>query len=51
MDDLDRLVELVAARLPVAPQLFPLDVVTDRDEPFLAAEIVREAEKHMGGAK
>jgi GTPase len=45
-DNLERLVELVGARLPVAPQLFPLDVVTDRDEPFLAAEIVREKLTH-----
>ena len=38
-DNLDRLTELVGSRLPVAPPLFAL---TDRDEPFHAAEIVRE---------
>jgi GTP-binding protein Era len=41
-DNLDRLVSLVGARLPLSPPLFPPDVVTDRDEPFHAAEIVRE---------
>jgi len=41
-DNLERLVELIGARLPVSPPLFPPDVVTDRDEPFHAAEIVRE---------
>ncbi len=41
-DNLDRLVELIGARLPVSPPLFAPDVLTDRDEPFHAAEIVRE---------
>jgi GTP-binding protein Era len=41
-DNLDRLTELVGSRLPVAPPLFAPDVLTDRDEPFHAAEIVRE---------
>jgi GTP-binding protein Era len=41
-DNLERLVELIGARLPLSPPLFPPDVVTDRDEPFHAAEIVRE---------
>jgi GTP-binding protein Era len=41
-DNLDRLVSLVGARLPVCPPLFAADVLTDRDEPFHAAEIVRE---------
>src|SRR5712672_2445013 len=41
-DNLDRLVDLVGSRLPVSPPLFASDVVTDRDEPFHAAEIVRE---------
>jgi len=41
-DNLDRLVEVIASRLPVAPPLFAADVVTDRDGPFHAAEIVRE---------
>jgi GTP-binding protein Era len=41
-DNLEPLVELLAARLPVAPPLFATDVLTDRDEPFHAAEVVRE---------
>ena len=41
-DNLDRLVDLVGSRLPAAPPLFAADVLTDRDEPFHAAEIVRE---------
>ncbi|HMK85049.1 MAG TPA: GTPase Era [Steroidobacteraceae bacterium] len=41
-DNLARLVDLVGSRLPVAPPLFAPDVITDRDEPFHAAEVVRE---------
>jgi GTPase len=41
-DNLEPLVELVGSRLPVAPPLFAADVVTDRNEPFHAAEVVRE---------
>jgi GTP-binding protein Era len=41
-DNLERLVDTIAERLPVAPPLFAPDVVTDRDEPFHAAEVVRE---------
>ncbi len=32
----------IAARLPVSPALYPADDLTDRDERFLAAELVRE---------
>jgi len=41
-DNLDRLLDLVTERLPVAPALFAPDVVTDRGEPFHAAEVIRE---------
>jgi GTP-binding protein Era len=41
-DNLEPLVQLVGSRLPVAPPLFAADVLTDRDEPFHAAEVVRE---------
>jgi len=41
-DNLNRLVDLVGSRLPISPPLFAPDVLTDRDEPFHAAEIVRE---------
>jgi GTPase len=45
-ENLDRLVELIGARLPVAPPLFPPDMVTDRDEPFHATEVIREKLTH-----
>ena len=38
----DRLVTLVARSLPLGPQLFPDDMVTDRAERFLAGELIRE---------
>ena len=41
-ENLERLVELTASRLPLRPPMFAADVVTDRDEPFHAAEVVRE---------
>jgi GTPase len=41
-DNLEPLVEIVGSRLPVAPPLFAADVLTDRNEPFHAAEVVRE---------
>jgi GTPase len=41
-DNLERLADAVGARLPVAPPLFAPDVLTNRDEPFHAAEVVRE---------
>jgi len=41
-ENLGRLVDLVSSRLPTGPALFAADVLTDRDEPFHAAEIVRE---------
>ena len=37
-----RLGDLVGSRLPIWPRLFAADVGTDRDEPFHAAEVVRE---------
>lgn len=41
-DGLDRLEAAVASRLPEGPHLYPEDMVTDRAERFLAAELVRE---------
>ena len=41
-DNLEPLVELIGSRLPAAPPLFAIGVVTDRNEPFHAAEVVRE---------
>jgi GTP-binding protein Era len=48
-DNCDRLVELVAARLPEGPALFPDELLTDRAERFLAAELVREQAFHLLG--
>ena len=41
-DNVPRLVDLVAAKLPVGPALYPADQVTEQSERFLASEIVRE---------
>jgi GTPase len=41
-DNLDRLVSELMHRLPPGPQLFPLEVTTDRDVAFRGAEIIRE---------
>ncbi|MFI4889955.1 MAG: GTPase Era [Steroidobacterales bacterium] len=41
-DNLERLIEVAGERLPLSPPLFAPDVITDRDEPFHAAEVVRE---------
>jgi len=40
--NVDELEEAIAQFLPVGPFLFPQEQFTDRDEKFLAAEIVRE---------
>ena len=42
-DNTDRLVDVLFAALPVAEPMFPEEMVTDRAERFLAAELVREA--------
>ncbi len=41
-DNLDRLKTLIAAHLPVSPQLFPPETLTDRDLRFRIAETIRE---------
>ena len=41
-ENLERLVPLVESAMPISPPAFPLEQFTDRSEPFLAAEIVRE---------
>jgi GTP-binding protein Era len=40
--NVDRLQELVAARLPFSPPFFPEDQITDKSSRFMAAEMVRE---------
>jgi len=37
-----RLLDIVAAKLPISPPLYPPDVITEQTERFLASEIVRE---------
>lgn len=41
-DGVEALEAAVVARLPVGPPLFPEEMITDRAERFLAAELVRE---------
>jgi GTP-binding protein Era len=40
--DVRHLVQVIAARLPESPPLFPADQLTDRSENFRIAEIIRE---------
>jgi GTPase len=48
-DNVERLVATIAELLPVGPAMFPDDMVTDRAEEFLAAELVREQLYHQLG--
>jgi GTP-binding protein Era len=41
-DNLGRLVDLLMAQMPVGPQLYPDDIITDQAERFIAGEFVRE---------
>jgi GTPase len=41
-DNIDKLMNLVPAHLPISEALFPKDMVTDRNENFHAAEVIRE---------
>lgn len=41
-DNLDKLLDMVIARLPIGPRYFPEGQVTDVSERFIAAELVRE---------
>jgi GTP-binding protein Era len=41
-DNLDRLIEVISARLPESPELFPPDQRTDRGIEFQIAETIRE---------
>lgn len=42
LDNVDELLRLIPAYLPESPALFPEDMISDRDDRFRAAEIVRE---------
>jgi len=41
-DNRDKLLELIIAYLPLGPQYYPPDQVTDQDLRFMAAELIRE---------
>lgn len=41
-ENTDRLLETVTGYLPAGPQYYPADMVTDRPEEFLMAELIRE---------
>jgi len=45
-DNLEKLLGIVVAHLPLGPRYYPPDQVTDQQERFLAAELVREAILH-----
>jgi GTP-binding protein Era len=38
----DRLLELVIAKLPLGPRYYPADQLSDQQERFIAAELIRE---------
>jgi GTPase len=40
--NVDKLIEAVVARLPVAPAIYDEDMLTDRPERFFASELIRE---------
>jgi GTPase len=48
-ENVDRLLQVIAAALPPGPRLYPDDMVTDRSERFLAAELIREQLYHQLG--
>ncbi len=48
-DGVERLVTTLVGMLPVGPAMFPEDMVTDRAEEFLAAELIREQLYHQLG--
>ena len=45
-DNLDQLLEMIVEALPLGPRYFPEEQVTDQDERFVAAELVREQVLH-----
>lgn len=48
-DNVDRLEQVIARKLPAGPMLFPADMVTDRPPQFIAQEIIREQLYHQLG--
>jgi GTP-binding protein Era len=41
-DNLDKLREMIIERLPFGPRYYPPDQITDQEERFMAAELIRE---------
>ncbi len=48
-DNVERLEQVIARKLPAGPPLFPADMVTDRSPQFIAQEIIREQLYHQLG--
>ena len=46
-DNLDRLTELVVGYLPSGPKYYPDNMITDKPERFIMAEIIREKVLHL----
>ena len=46
-DNAGRLVELIISCLPPGPQYYPADMITDKPERFIVAEIIREKVLHL----
>ena len=45
--NVDRLLQVIVGRLPEGPQYYPDDVVVDRPEKFIMAELIREKVLHL----
>jgi GTPase len=41
-ENVDKLLDLIIAKLPEGPQYFPSDMITDQPEKFIISEIIRE---------
>jgi GTP-binding protein Era len=48
-DNVGRLVDLIISSLPPGPRYYPDDMVTDKPERFIVAEIIREKVLHLTG--
>ncbi|RYD04093.1 hypothetical protein N752_16045 [Desulforamulus aquiferis] len=46
-ENVDRLIQTIIKYLPEGPQYYPTDMITDRPERFIMAEIIREKVLHL----
>lgn len=46
-DNVERLIDTIVKYLPEGPQYYPTDMITDRPERFIMAEIIREKVLHL----